>query len=254
MQRAQVSAELLAVFGIFLLFLLVFSIFSSGFILDLFMQEEEKQARSAVESLKESAERVYAMGEGTTELVSITLPPNTVFGSESTFIGKPPSAPLSVPSNMINIRVKNSDIFAYTQAPLIGSFPNSTGIHTINVTSHGSYVSIGSPLVLVNPSALYLSTRSNSSVFSNMTIKVISTIRLTHVNISYSWPHQNTNLTIHPTNFISSGPVVAQIRLNFTANNLSAGIYTSQVRIVASEIGGTQVQTIAVPITAEVKV
>jgi len=254
MGKAQVSTELLAVFAITLLALLAFTVFASGILSSIVMQQGEKDARDAVQALARAADFVYYQGEGASTTVLITLPVGTDFSPNATYIGRPPYATSASAPVLINIRLSGSDIFATTTAPLSGRFPTYEGQHIMNVTSMGSFVFIGNALISASPSAVSFSMRRNDSATATTTIGVRTDGALTVVNVTYSWPYQNVRLNVTPSLFVASGSTDVPLLLAFTSNNSAGGIYSSQLNVTAYYTNGSYRETLAIPITLEVKV
>jgi hypothetical protein len=251
--RAQASFEVIALLGIMLAVILFFAVFSSDLVSNLGSQKDDNDARDSVLALAQAADYVYAQGEGASELVPVTLPPSTTFGPNSTYIGKPPSAPAGAPSNTINIEVGATDVYATTHATVNGQFPSSQGKYLMNVTSRGGFVSVGTGLVSASPSSIYMLMRRNDSQSTLVTFSVLSNNTIVVANLTPQWGFSSPALSFAPSEFSSNGFSSMQVRLNFTTSPAVAGIYTGQLNVTSWLYSdpGTR-QSFQVPLTVEI--
>jgi len=254
----QASTELISVLGILLIVVLAFVVLSTNFVNDLNAQKNYNAGRDTVQKLAQAADSVYSQGEGASMSVPVIIPPTAVMESNKSFIGKPSNAPAGSDANTINLRVGGSDIYSFTVAPLSGAFPASPGNYKMRVTSHGNYVSVGSGLIDINVSSIFLAARSDGKAraeFGITTGSPDSTTKPVYVQISYSPEHTNVGLAISPTNFITSGGTA--VSLEFTPASSAAGIYNWLIRINASECGsagraGCPSDFFELPVTLEI--
>lgn len=254
MGRAQASVELIAILGIALLAILFFAVFSSGLLFDLGVQQDTRDARDTVQALAEAADAVYAQGEGASKAVRITIPPGAYFGQNETYIGKPANAPAGAPQNRINIRVGDSDVFATTRAPVAGTLPPTAGTYLLNVTSQGSYVSVGAALVGASPSEVKLLMRRNDTESSPIAFSVLSNASIIVVNITPDWNFTSPALSVSPSLFTSNGLGSMVVLANFTTNSLVAGIYTGQLNVSAYYASDpARKESFIIPISVEIQ-
>ncbi|MFA6489277.1 MAG: hypothetical protein WCT52_01200 [Candidatus Micrarchaeia archaeon] len=252
MPKAQGSTELLAILGVALIYVLFFAIFASSSVLDLQTQKDLREAQSSASQLAETADYVLSQGDGASSAVLITLPPSVNFSTEKTYIGKPPSAGESVPSNTININIKDINAVAYTRALLTGAFPSSSGTHSVNVTSHGTFVNIGEEPISAAPSVVYVQMSRSQNILSY----VVFTSHFVYpifVNITPSWVNTGPSLSISPSQFVLFNGT-STVQLNFTSDAYDGGAYTGLMSVATTSLGSPSVQmNFTVPITARVQ-
>ena len=184
--------------------------------------------------------------------MSVTLSPNSDLSRNKSYIGKPPSAPASSPSNAININQNGNDITAYSRAPLSGSFPGNAGVYLLNVTSRGSFVSIGPDFISLFPSSVSASMGRSQSFFYLLNFSSAYGSPVV-VNITSQWAHTSPKLSITPEYF-SAYRSSGQIRLNFTSDSDDAGVYSGKLLVTASEVGNPSLpEKFQVPITLSVQ-
>jgi hypothetical protein len=231
MQKAQSSVEIIVFLGVALIFVLVFIAISSNTLIDMKQQQEMSAAKQAASKLADAADYVYFQGDGASVQVQITLPQSANLSPNATYIGKPPSASPSAPSNMININVLGTDVTAYARASLSGSLPSSPGTYVLNVTSHGTFVNIGEELLSALPSSVHLTVASGETAFYYITFSSSSPSPV-FVNISKSWQNQ-PSLSVFPSSF-SFSKGAAAVRLNFTTNESDRGLYEGYLVVNAT--------------------
>ena len=214
-------------------------------------QQDNRDARLAVQDLADAADFVFAQGDGAKKSVVVKLPYATIFNPAMTFIGHPQGSTPNAARNTISVYLRNSNVIATTKAPLVGTFPSKPGVHTINVTSHGTFVSIGSGLLDISPSSVFLSmnreeTRSATADF------YISSLDPVIVGISPNWSYDPIQLTVSPSSFYGSN-VSVPVLFTFTTDNKPAGIYPASANVVATQAGSNFSETFLIPISLEVR-
>lgn len=251
-RAGQASMELIAILGISFIVILFFVINASDIFSAIGAQQDYREASESVRLLAEEADHVYAQGDGATGMVFVTLPPSTDFGANSTYIGKPSSAPAGATPNAINIRLGNSDVTAYTRAPLSGAFPSPFGKYTLRVASHGSYVSIGPNLLDIKGSSVSASMGRSQTASAYLNFSIVADQDAV-VNITSQWGYSSPTLSIAPTSFSGYGGANATVELNFTSDSNDAGIYSSELNVTVYKVGNPSVrETFKIPVTAEV--
>jgi uncharacterized protein (UPF0333 family) len=259
MTRAQASTEFIIVMGAFMVVLLVFLALGLDFLFSVRAQRDYGDAKLAVETLAAEADAAYAEGEGAERVVTVVLPPNTVFSPNATYIGRPLNS-VSGKSNTIAISINSTTLTATTQAPIAGEFPTYAGTHRMLLESHGNFVSIGSSLVSASPSSVFLSmgkgeTKSATITFiAEMSQSSNDSVR---VSLASPWNYENVELnSISPSSFSSFGFASVPVILTFESQSGAVGIYTSELNVTAVRQAGNSSysarQTFIVPLTVEV--
>ncbi len=229
----QASTELLALLGIMLLGVLAFAVLSSNLLFDVGAQKDRNTALEAVQKLATAADSVYAQGDGASETVRVTIPQSATLSGGKSYIGRPFGAPADSSANTINLHVQGSDQYVLTSAPLSGSFPALPGNHHLKVISHGSYVSIGSGIVEVSPSSVYLSGRRNEPVFSALQLIVPEgSQQQVFINVFPLIQHGNVQLSVFPSDFSTLSS--AEVDLTFLPGIGAAGLYNWELIVNAS--------------------
>ena len=245
--------ELITLMGVFLLVILVFAVLSTNILFNVNTQKNTNAARDTVQKLAQAADSVYAQGEGATISVSVVVPSTAVLTGGKSFIGKPSGAPDNASSGMINLNVGGSDEYAFTTAPLSGAFPLSSGNYQLQVTSHGSYVSIGSGLIDVSPSTVFVDDSSGAATTFPLGIILSSGGQPVNISMSVSPQYDNVEFTVPPKFSTSSN---TSISLAFTPNAMAGGIYGWKLQVNASSCtaGGESCQAdyITIPVSLEV--
>jgi hypothetical protein len=241
-----------------LLAVLVFAVLSSNLLFDVGAQKDRNNALEAVQKLASAADSVYAQGDGASETVFITIPPSALLSGGKSYVGKPPGSPADSSANTINLNVQGSDQYVTTSSPLSGAFPASPGSYQLKVTSHGSYVSIGSGIVDVSPSTVYLSGRRGEPAYYTLNLLVPSggAPQQVFVNVRTSQQHDNVPLSIDPVSFSTYSS--AEVGLTFDPGMAAAGLYNWEILVNASTSlsscgEGCQADFFSIPITMEVR-
>ena len=262
MVRAQASTEFIVIMSISFIALLILSTIALEYFYSVRAQRDYGDALSAVQTLAEEADNVYLQGTGAEKTVPITLPGTTVFSPNVTYIGRPLTDQFSGKSNTISIGLNGTLLTATTAATVVGAFPTSAGVHYMQITSHGNFVSIGAHLLSASPDSVFQSMGKSSSESSTVTFLVEMTSSTNEsVNVSISSPmegsqYANAHLTITPVSFTSFGLGDVPVSLDFNTESGAVGIYTSVLNVVAikQNVNGTPIanETFIVPITLEV--
>jgi hypothetical protein len=169
-KAAQAGVELIILVAFFLVLILIFAVVSSGVLSHVIIGGNYNEAYRGVQSLASAADSVFAQGEGASQSVQISIPANTDFNSSRTYVGRPPGS--SASPNTVSIRVGRNDAFAISRAELVGSLPQIPGDYVMYVTSHGSYVSIGTAFVDITPSSPRFSVHQGSSSSLPLTVSI----------------------------------------------------------------------------------
>ena len=247
----QASVELPIILGISLIVVLMIAILSSDTISDTARQQSISEARDSVRSLAEAADSVYSQGEGASRTVTVRLPPTTVFGANSTYIGKPAGAPSSALARLVNINAENSDIQAISSVPLTGAFPSSAGIYRMKVVSRGDYVSIKPALIELDRNSISISMANDET-----RLVVLKAYRLSiepaSASVAADWGFSGISLSVSPSSFAlsDSGTIIT---INATATAASAGIYRSQLVVNATGTQSGITEAITIPISVSVQ-
>jgi hypothetical protein len=249
-RHGQASVELVAIMGAVLLVLLVFFTYASSMLSDINTRQNTDDARSAVLGLAAAADAVYAQGEGAAETVRITLPTNTEFGADKTYIGAPSYA-TSPANTLISIRLSGNDISASTKAPLSGSFPPAHGTYLMNVVSRGAYVQIYRDIVDVEKHSVYASMGSSDSRKDSLFIFPTSSENVS-INVSFSWPTSHS--LAHATVDIDSVDFVVGmeghfIGFTFITEGAPPGLYSSNLSFVAKGARTNLTENFTIPVT-----
>jgi len=254
----QASTEFIVLFGIFFIFLLVFLSLTLDYFFSLRSQRDFQDAQYAVEALAAEADSVHAQGVGAQKMVKITLPGSTIFSPNVTFIGRPLNS-LSGDSNTISIALNGTTLTAQASIPVAGSFPNSSGVHFMKVTSQGNFVSIGPHLVSATPPSVFASASQSDTESTELTFRVEilgEANDSVSVTLASPWNYTNAGLNVSPSAFSSFGFADVPVSLTFNTSANAVGIYTSTLNVTAvrqTEEGAvTARETFSVPLTLEV--
>jgi hypothetical protein len=172
------------------------------------------------------------------------------------FIGRPSGASDNASSGIINLNVGGSDEYALTTAPLSGAFPQSSGNYQLQVTSHGSYVSIGSGLIDVSPSEIFAQGSSSQDTMFEFSVTLPegggSPV---NVSISISPSYPNAPLSLDDDSFTMASN--RSLLLTFSPTASAAGIYNWKMQVNASSCGPGQVAPcpadyLTIPVSLEV--
>ena len=247
----QASVELIVLVGVFLLVIIVFAVLSTNILFNVGTQKNINAARDSVQKLAQAADSVYSQGEGATTSVTVDIPANAALTGGKSFIGRPSGASGNASSGIINLNVGGSDEYALTTAPLSGAFPNSSGSYQLQVTSHGSYVTIGSGIIDVSPGAVFVEGSAGVAATFPINITLLSG-QPVNISISSSPQYANVGLAPNETGFITSSNTSVTLKFNSTAS--AAGIYDWELQLNASSCAGGSCPAdyITIPVSLEV--
>jgi len=229
----------------------LFFMLSATMLKDARVQQNYDDAHSSVSSLVEAADSVYAQGEGATRKVMVTLPGDTVFGDNTTYIGRPSNAPLAS-QNGISINLNGTDIGGVTRASLIGQFPSKAGKYPMRVTSRGAYVEIYPYLVDVDRHSVSIvmarsETRSVQIVVTRVSGEAVS------VDPVQNWGFGDVNLTMSPSSAFDASDLGSIVTVSVTSSPAAFGTYNSQLTLTATGATSGTTDTILVPISVDVR-
>jgi len=251
--KGQASVELVVVLGITLIIILAFVILSSDFVSDLSGQRSYNEAANSVQRLAYAADSVFAQGDGASTQVKVVIPHNAVLSPNASFIGKPANAPASTASNLINIDVDGTDVFAVAKETVVGSFPNASGTYAMRVVSKGSYVAIGNYFFDVDKQSVYASmakgeTRSPSLVFTSTGNEAVAV----SLNTDWNALYPNVPLAISSSSFNLNPGGMNTVMLTFSPNSNAAGIYSTTLSVTGTSASGVA-ETFTIPMSVEVQ-
>ena len=248
----QAGTEFIILLAAAFVIVIIFLAFSSSSLLGLGAQQSREQAQSSVDALASAADSVYSQGIGASQTVTVTLPGNTNFDPNYTYIGRPSRAP-AASANSININLNGTDVFASTNAPLTGSFPHIPGTYQVRVVSQGAYVSIGTHLLEASPQSINIGVDQNGRKTATLSFKVApgsaanSTVR---ASIYLPWNYSGVSLNASPSFFSAYGYTDVPVTISVAAQPGAGGVYNSQLIVNATSAASDE--TFAIPIIVEV--
>lgn len=121
--RGQSSVELVIILAATLFILALVVALSTEQMSDVTVARMKAEARATVSDLAATADSVYSQGYGARQHVFVRMPGS--FDPENTFIE----------NHVISIRVRGTDVFATTAAPVAGTLPSTPGGKWVWVTS-----------------------------------------------------------------------------------------------------------------------
>jgi uncharacterized protein (UPF0333 family) len=125
-QKGQVGIEYMAILVLFLIILI--PVMYIG-MMDIQIQGQTSQARVAVDSIADTADRVYAQGSGTTTTVEVYLPRGINYAS---FTNHEINININLPTGT------TTDVYALAKGNLNGIMPTLPGRHVLVVTMNSS--------------------------------------------------------------------------------------------------------------------
>jgi len=125
-RRGQVGIEYGAVLVLFLVILIPMLYVG---IMNIQISGQVSQARVAVESIADSADRVYAQGPGATTTVEVYLPSGINYAN---FSGREANINLYLPTG------GTTDVYSLARGNLSGTMPTLPGRHVLVVTMNSS--------------------------------------------------------------------------------------------------------------------
>ncbi|MFA6907509.1 MAG: hypothetical protein WC263_01650 [Candidatus Micrarchaeia archaeon] len=250
-RSGQAATELIIILGVAMVVVVLFFFLSATMLTDAKTQQNYDDARLSVQELAEAADSVYAQGDGATRKVVITLPGDTVFNANYTYIGAPASSPLAA-QNGININVNGTDVSWYSGASLTGQFPAKAGKYPMRVTSKGAYVEIYPYLVDVDKHSVAIVMAPGEARSSQFTVTRVSAEGVS-VEPSQNWGFTDVTMGMSPSATFEANPRGSTLTVSVNATWDAAGIYNSQITLTAlGEESGTA-ETINIPVSVNVR-
>jgi len=206
MAYGQAASEFIVLMGISLLIISIFLVTASQSISDIGVQKNMDEARNTVSLLAQSADSVYAQGEGASRLIYVAIPRTA--NMDRSYIGRPQGDTWSTPKT-INLNVGGNagegggDIIATSSATVLGSFPAFPGSYYMRVVSKGGYVLINPALIDVSTSSVFVSMALGESRTASIKFRSIQNESIT-VSRVYSWGFPNVTLTVDPESIDAS--------------------------------------------------
>ena len=248
-KNGQAATELIIILGVALVVVVLFFVLSANMLTGARSQQNYDDARVSVQSLAEAADSVYAQGEGAARKVAITLPADTVFGSNYTYIGAPSSS--FAAQNSININVNGTDVSGVSRTSLSGQFPAKPGKYTMRVTSRGSYVEIYPYLVDVDKRSITIVMAHGETRSAQITVTRASLEKVT-VEPSQNWGFTDVEMEIAPSSAFGASNAGTVITVTVTARSFASGIYNSQITLTATGNESETSETINIPVSVNV--
>src|SRR5271157_706436 len=121
-RRGQVGIEYMAIIVLFLIILI--PVMYIG-MMDIQIEGQTSQARVAVDSVADTANRVYAQGPGTTTTVEVYLPAGINYAK---FTNQEVDINLNLPTG------STTDVYALSEGNITGIMPTLPGRHVLVVT------------------------------------------------------------------------------------------------------------------------
>ncbi|NYZ78652.1 hypothetical protein H0N99_00730 [Candidatus Micrarchaeota archaeon] len=125
-RTGQVGIEYMAILVLFLIILI--PVMYIG-MMDIQIEGQTSQARIAVDSIADTADRVYAQGPGTTTTVEVYLPAGINYAS---FSNREVNINLYLPTG------SSTDVYALSRGNLTGTMPTLPGRHVLVVTMNST--------------------------------------------------------------------------------------------------------------------
>jgi len=247
----QAAAELITILGVALVVVILFFMLSANMLKDARIQQNLDDAKASVQSLAEAADSVYAQGDGATRKVSINLPGDTVFGGNTTYIGRPSNAPLAG-QNGININVNGTDLFALTRTSLVGQFPTTAGKYLMRVTSRGAYVEIYPYLVDVDKYAVSIAMARGETRSAQVVVTRVSG-EAVNVEPAQNWGFNEVTMSMSPSSTFAASDMGSILTVTVASNATATGIYNSQITLTATGAASGTVETINIPVSVNVR-
>jgi hypothetical protein len=237
MKKGQLSVEFLAMLAILLVILGVFIFISQESEMSVRQAKIQNEAETTIKDLSAAAKEVYALGEGTSKQVYVTIPEGYEPGSS--FVG----------NRSIRIMVAGSDYVSIEQFDVHGTLPATAGNHWIWVMSEGNGVRIGFAMIEVDKPSIALSMGPGESRSVKIKIKNIWTGPV-NVSISKQWGVDVDLLLSEQTAEINPAEQKG-ITVLFKADDNTVGMFAGLLNIRATD--GDVEEYISVPLTLIVK-
>ncbi len=246
----QAATETIIILGVSLVVVLMFIVLSTDMLKDARVQQNYDDAGTSVKTLAEAADSVYAQGDGASRKVMITLPGDTVFGDNYTYIGRPPREPTASQTG-ININVNGMDVHATASISLVGQFPSTFGKYPMRVTSRGAYVEIYPYLVDVDKRSIPITMARDETRSTQITITKVSG-EVVEVEPVQNWGFEDVTVSLDPSTAFNSSEQGSTIAISVTANGTASGVYNSQLTLIATGLDSGTTETINVPLSVNV--
>jgi len=250
-REGQAAAELIIILGVAMVVVVMFFFLSANMLTGARVQQNYDDARTSVAALVEAADSVYSQGDGAVRKVAITLPSGTVFGGNTTFIGRPSNQPLAS-QNGISINVNGTTLFGQTETSLVGQFPAATGRYSMRVTSRGAYVEIYPYLVDIDKYSVTMVMANNETRSTSLMLTRSSGEAVT-VQPTLNWGFSDVNFTISPSGSFAASEYGSQITFTVSSGSATAGMYNSQMTLTATGAVSNTTETINIPISVNVR-
>jgi len=252
-REGQAAAELIIILAVAMVVVVMFFFLSANMLTGARVQQNYDDAHASVAALVEAADSVYSQGEGAVRKVSITLPGGTVFGSNTTFIGRPSDQPLAS-QNGISINVNGTAMFGQTETSLVGQFPSTAGKYSMRVTSRGAYVEIYPYLMDVDKYSVTIVMAQNETRSSTLTLTRSSGEAVTiQPTLNWGFSGIGVNLTTSPSGSFTASEYGSQIVFTVSSGSAPAGMYNSQMALTATGATSGTTETINIPISINVR-
>ena len=247
----QAATELVVILGVALVVVVLFFVLSANMLSGARTQQSYDDARASVSALVEAADSVYAQGEGATRKVDITLPADTKFGGNYTYIGAP-SGMMAGSQNGIDINVNGTDISGVSRASLSGQFPAKAGKYPMRVTSRGAYVEIYPYLIDVDMRSVALTMAPGETRAVQITVTRVSGEDV-NVTPSMNWGFSDVSLNVSPSGTFPASMMGSPFTVTVGAGGSASDIYNSQITLNAVGASSGTSEAINIPVSVNVR-
>ncbi len=240
MKKGQASVELLILLAVSLIFITVIFSYSNESINQLNNQKQLSIAQTSVNDLRDAANDVYAQGVGARKKVFYVVP------NSSDLIAS------GIDGKTFVINLFGTDVYAKSNAPLIGLMPVTVGGHEVWLTAHENYVAIGSQNISVDKTSSYVTLLQDETDSDSIIISNIGTETAT-INLIESWSHSDVTINISPSNFSLNQDSQQVVNIEYTSNTTASGNYSGTLYIGA-DFPTLDDENLSIPLNAEVTV
>jgi len=243
--RGQLGIEYILLVSISIVMFIAIVFIANDQITALSRQQGLNNAKTALKSIADAANAVYAEGAGAKRVMTIVFPQ-----------GVEDSSPMII-NNTLTLKYLGTDISFKLDFPISGTLPQAAGSYDIEIISQGGSVSVGVAPFTVSPSSLLFEfcslntsqVQAKALTFTNyqnnsLNISLSLNFNVTGVNVSVS--SNSLNLSATPSNgSVKEITVTASVSPN-VLGTYSGVIYASTVNysttvlitITASACGG----------------
>lgn len=239
MNRGQSSVELLLLLAVSMVVIIAIFSYSQQSLRDMDQQRQMDIAQQSVNRLRDAVNDVYAQGVGAKKTILFVVP-NDVTASLSGVMN----------GNSIVLHVIDSDVYALTNATLLGNIPTESGGYEIVLTAFENYVKIGTANLDVNKSSSYVTLQAAQSTSDSILVTNVGT-QDANVTLSTSWSPTDVNLNVSPTTFSLTANQSQVVSITYSANASAGGSYTGSLLIMADFVSDDD-ENISLPLSAEV--